>query len=331
MSKGLPASGGGEGRSHPGHIPVLLKESIDALSLEPGQTYVDCTTGLGGHALEAGRLVGRGGTLILCDLDEVNLRDAADRIRRELGEGCPRIVESPGNFATLPRRMLEMGMKGDAVLADLGFASSQMEDSSRGFSFMRDGPLDMRLARRVEGGEGRGEAMPATAAELLASISEAELVSLLREFGEERHARSIARKLAERRREHPIQTTSELACLVRAASGPHDSSGIDPATRTFQALRIAVNDELGNLDALLHAARGGLLDRPRPDWLARGARVGVISFHSLEDRPVKAMFARIVSEGLGTSITDGPITPSAHEVLVNPRSRSAKLRAVRGR
>lgn len=281
----------------------------------------DCTVGLGGHATALGRAIGPSGTLVLNDLDVGNLALATERIRGALGDSTPTLVAHAGNFSLLPRRMAELGLRADVVLADLGFSSSQVDDPSRGFSFSADGPLDMRLA----------QATGPSAAELIASLPEAELARIIREYGEERHAGTIARKLAGARREHPISTTSELARIVRSAAGRSAAGGIDPATRTFQAIRIAVNDELGNLDALLHAFRGGMLPAPRPDWLAPGARVGVISFHSLEDRPVKQMFARLESEGLATDLIDGCATATEDEIRSNPRARSAKLRAVRRR
>lgn len=216
------------------------------------------------------------------------------------------------------------------VLADLGFASNQMDDASRGFSFSREGPLDMRLARPGDEPADQPE-LPPSAAELVASLPESELVRILREFGEERRASGIARKIAAARRSHPISTTTDLASIVRSATGRPEPGGIDPATKTFQALRIAVNDELGNLDALLHAIGGGMAEIARPDWLASGARVGVISFHSLEDRPVKSEFGRLCREGMAEDICGGPVAASEAEVHSNPRSRSAKFRAVRRR
>lgn len=308
------------------HIPVLLAEVLAALAPASGQVYADCTVGLGGHALEIARVLGPSGTVVMNDLDETNLLHAERRLQASLGRECPRLISLLGSFATLPRRLAEAGLRADMVLADLGFASNQMEDPARGFSFSREGPLDMRLATARAGEE--AEALPPSAAELVASLPESELVRILREYGEERRAGAIARKIAAARRTHPISTTAELASIVRSAIGRSDPGGIDPATRTFQALRIAVNDELGNLDALLHAIGVGMAVRPRTDWLSPGARVGIISFHSLEDRPVKVEFGRLVREGVAIDLTDGPVGPSDSEVESNPRSRSAKLRAV---
>ncbi len=310
----------------PRHIPVLMGEVLAALAPAAGQVYADCTVGLGGHALEVARVLGPSGTVVMNDLDDGNLRRAESRLRTALGGACPRLIPFLGSFARLPRRMAEAGVRADMVLADLGFASNQMEDPVRGFSFSRDGPLDMRLATPGTGGS--HETLPPSAADLVASLPEPELIRILREYGEERRAGAIARKIAAARRTHPISTTTELASIVRSAIGRADPGGIDPATRTFQALRIAVNDELGNLDALLHAVGVGMAASPRTDWLAPGARVGIISFHSLEDRPVKAEFGRLVREGVAIDLTNGPVGPSEGEVESNPRSRSAKLRAV---
>jgi 16S rRNA (cytosine1402-N4)-methyltransferase len=211
-----------------------------------------------------------------------------------------------------------------------------MADAARGLSFQREGPLDMRF----------DPSSPVTAAELVESLPEAELARILREYGEEPGARRIARKLVEARSAGPISTTGQLAQLVRSVAGRRpERGGIDPATRTFQALRIAVNDELGSLTALLEAVRVGArrsrlaetdsppnatrgADKPR-SWLRPGARVAIISFHSLEDRPVKRAFAEVVSEGLAVRLTGKPRAAGEEEVWRNPRARSAKLRAIR--
>jgi len=292
---------------------------------------LDCTAGRGGHAAaiaERLREAG-GGTLVLCDLDRGNLEYASAR-SRDSGGDAVRIEMMAGNFASAPRRMLELGLSADGVLADLGFSSNQMDDRSRGLSFQGGGPLDMRLD--PEG--------PVTAADLVNSVSEQELSEILRDFGEERHHRAIARKVVAVRQSSPIETTSELAEIVRSVVGgrPHSGSGskkpIHPATKTFQALRIAVNDELGNLDALLEAVqRAGSAMRIEPGgaarWIGRGARIAVISFHSLEDRRVKRAFSAMETRGLGEVITNRPISAGEGEISQNPRSRSAKLRAFR--
>lgn len=316
----------------------MLEEVLRTLAPAPGQTIADCTAGLGGHAIALARMVGPSGTLVINDLDATNLADAGARVASALGDDAPRIVSFLGNFSHLPTRLARASIRADAVLADLGFSSSQMDNPSRGFSFSADGPLDMRLAHRGEPTREADRAidadpddLPPSAAELIASLPETELARIIREYGEDRNAGAIARKIAGARREHPISTTWELARIVRSAAGRAAPGGIDPATRTFQAIRIAVNDELGNLDALLHAVRGAMATPARPDWLAPGARVGVISFHSLEDRPVKRMFAGLVQSGVAEDVTDGCLTPTEDEISRNPRSRSAKLRVVRRR
>lgn len=299
------------------HIPVLERAVIDVLRPEAGQTYVDCTAGLGGHASGVAGRLGPGGRVVLCDLDAGNLERAAARVRG----ACPEveIVSVHGSFAALPRRLGDLGIVADLVLADLGFASTQVDDPARGLSFRADGPLDMRLDRS----DGP------TAAALVNELDEAELADLIWRYGEERHSRRIARKVVAARAESPIETTQRLAEVVRSACPPRRGpGGIDPATRTFQALRIAVNDEIGSLEALLawigRGARAG-----GTGWLGRGARIAVIAFHSLEDRPVKHAFAELAREGLAERLTRKPVMAGAEEVERNPRSRSAKLRAVR--
>jgi 16S rRNA (cytosine1402-N4)-methyltransferase len=195
-----------------------------------------------------------------------------------------------------------------------------MDDPERGMSFRADGPLDMRF----------DPAASTTAADLLATLTERELADLIFEYGEEPLARKIARKLAQSRERMPIQTTAELARLVLEAYGTRArSSRMHPATRTFMALRIAVNDELGSLRTLLDAIESGANAAGGGGWLNVGARVGIISFHSLEDRMVKRAFAGLAKRGLVTALTRKPVTAGAQEVQANARSRSAKLRAVR--
>lgn len=302
------------------HIPVLLEQTLDALELAEGQTYVDCTAGLGGHAIGAARRVGSRGTVVLNDWDQTNLARAGASL-----EGLCRVELVHGNFAELAGTLQSRGVLADAVLADLGFASVHVDQAQRGFSFMRDGPLDMRYDA-----PGDGSGRP-TAAQLVNSLSERELVSILREFGEEPKAKAIAQKLVQARGEKPIETTAELAALVRAVvprthSGSKPGSGraIDPATKTFQAFRIAVNDEIGSLAALLASVR-----HEGNGWLSNGARFGIICFHSLEDRLVKRAFADWVELGLGELVSRKPITADEAEIEVNPRSRSAKLRVIR--
>lgn len=298
---------------------MLVREIEVALSLAPGETYVDATAGLGGHAaLLAGR-VGSSGVVVLNDVDPGNLAKAEAHVRKTGFQG--RLVVIRGNFAELPNRLEHEGLKADAVLADLGFSSNQIEEAARGFSFMRDGPLDMRL----------DPGLTLTAADLVASASEGELARIIADYGEDRFARRIARKVVEARRVTPITTTGQLAQIVRSALSVSPGGGIDPATRTFQALRMAVNDELGCLDAFLAGLGEGvkMATSDGEGWLRLGARIGIISFHSLEDRRVKRAFGEWTRAGRATEIGRPPMEASEEEIAVNPRARSAKLRVIR--
>lgn len=301
-----------------GHEPVLLGRVVEVLAPRPGEVFADCTAGLGGHAAAVALRLGPGGTVILNDCDPTHLERAAERVRSACGSGAPRIETVRGNFADLPRGLEQRGIRVDMVLADLGFCSAQVDDPGRGLSFTRDGPLDMRL----------DPGLKVTAADLVNSLPEEELAQIIQEFGEERGARAIARKLARERAREPIVTTGRLAAVVRSAVGPR-SGTIDAATRTFQALRMAVNDELGVLSALLEAVSRGAARRGSPGcWLSAGARVAIISFHSLEDRAVKRCFADLVAHRLARDLTGGAARASEEEVRANPRSRSARLRAI---
>lgn len=319
---------------------------LELLSPEPGQTYLDCTAGLGGHAAAMAQRVGPTGTVVLNDVDPSNLESAAQRLREM--PGAPTVITFAGNFVDAPRRLMEKGLSVDMALADLGFASNQMEDGSRGLSFMREGPLDMRL----------DPTLATTAADLVNRLSEEELTEIIRDFGEEPRARRVAQKLVEARSSGPIRTTLELAAVVRSALGgaptrdafstrndgsPSRSSRgpsrIDPATRTFQALRIAVNDELGALGSFLESVGRASTARAQRQagtgtassevWLRSGARVGVISFHSLEDRMVKRRFSELEGRGVCEVLTRRPVEATDEENAVNPRARSAKLRVLR--
>lgn len=275
------------------------------LDPRPGQRFLDATAGAGGHAGEIAKKLEPGGILYALDADENMIRMARENLKRE------NIDWTRGNFRDAFRLLGEKSaLPLDGVLADLGWASDQFADSERGFSFSEDGPLDMRMDKTSES---------ATAADLLEELSEDELCRILREYGEERHARRIARAIVERRRAQPLRRTSELATLV-VANTPPGKTRIHRATRTFQALRIAVNDELGALEEFL-----GQLD----GLLAPGGRVVIISFHSLEDRLVKNAFKDGAREGVCEILTKKPVTASDTEVARNPRARSAKLRAAR--
>jgi len=284
----------------PRHLSVLPTETIALLDPQPGEVWIDATVGLGGHTRMIAERVGPTGRVIGLDQDQEMLTHAKSRL-----EGLP-VTLIHANFDQLSPVLMELDLSTvDGVLADLGICSDQLDDAERGLSFQKDGPLDMRMDR--ENGE------PASA--LIARMSEGALADLIFEFGEERLSRRIARRIVEERERSPIETTSHLSRIVRSCvPRSRDSHRIDPATRTFQALRIAVNDELGALDRLLK-------------MLARvvkpGGRAGLISFHSLEDRRVKNVFREA---DIWDVKTRKPVEASDEETARNPRARSAKLR-----
>ncbi len=297
------------------HKPVLLKEVLELLNLRPGITAVDATLGGGGHAVEIMKQISPAGHLIGLDQDP----QALERSRPRFDPASCRVDLVHENFRNLPKALSRLNIPGvDAVLLDIGFSSDQLEDSQRGFSFDREGPLDMRMNPDSE----------TTAADLVNGLPEKELADLIYTYGEEHRSRRIARVLCERRQTARFETTQDLAgTLENLHGGPvrkksvkrHFPGKRHPATRVFQALRIAVNDEL-------EALREGL----EGSWscLNRGGRLGVISFHSLEDRIVKRTFLRWKAEGAGTVVTKKPVTPDEAELNENPRARSAKLRVM---
>jgi 16S rRNA (cytosine1402-N4)-methyltransferase len=282
------------------HLPVLPAEVLHWLAPQPGQVIVDCTVGGGGHSRLIAEQLGTSGQVIGLDQDPAML----DLARPRLADLPVTLVRAA--FDQITEVLQEQGITTvDGILADLGVSSDQLDDPSRGLSFQQDAPLDMRMDPT------RGE----TAADLLRRLPERDLADLIYQFGEERFSRRIARRLVEAREHDPLQTTGQLADLVRRCVPRGKGHKIDPATRTFQALRIAVNDELGSLDRLLAQL---------PECLKPGGRVVVISFHSLEDRRVKRAFRN--STAL-TVLTKKPVTAGEDEERTNPRSRSAKLRA----
>lgn len=297
-----------------GHIPVLSKEVVELLSPRANDFVVDLTAGRGGHAVKLANSADNNVTMILFDLDLANLEFATAQVE---AQGVT-VIPIHANFATAAANLIKLGIKADCVLADLGFASNQMDNPSRGLSFAGDGPLDMRLDTQEAG----------TAAELIQSADENELADIIFQLGEEPYARRIARKIVQERQKEPILGTARLAQLVRDAYGPRArTSRLNPATRTFMALRIAVNGELAALDALLTDVKTG--SRTVNDgWLSLGARLAVISFHSLEDRRVKQSFVGLEKSGLATRLTRKPLRATEEEIALNPRSRPAKLRAV---
>jgi 16S rRNA (cytosine1402-N4)-methyltransferase len=301
-----------------GHEPVLVREVREILSLRAGQTLVDCTLGRAGHASILANDLGPTGLLIGIDADPRNLEFARQRLR----DAPCRARFFHANFAQLPQVMAAASLEGvDAVLADLGLSTNQLFDPRYGLSFASAMPLDMRIDPDTE----------RSAADLVNKLSESELANVLYQLAQERYSRRIARKIVEARRVSPILTTERLAELVRSVlpksprrrggpkhSGQHPQSPtIDPATRTFLALRMAVNQESGNLHALLEAA---------PKFLRPEGRLAVISFQSTEDRVVKQAFASAQRVGLLKILTPKPLSPAADELVRNPRSRSAKLR-----
>jgi 16S rRNA (cytosine1402-N4)-methyltransferase len=287
------------------HEPVMVPEVIALLAPSRGGLYVDCTVGLGGHAealLEAGaaRVLGLDRDASALALASARLAAFGDRVS---------LVHA--DYREIDRVLDERGVGGvDGALADLGVSSMQLDADGRGFSFRRDEALDMRMDRS------RGP----SAADLLRDANEAELADVIFRFGEERHSRRVARAIVGARREGPVDTTGRLASIVRRAVPHRGHQRIDPATRTFQALRIWVNRELDGLDAFLASAARRLL---------ANARLAVITFHSLEDRVVKHTFRALEAADAGLRIlTKRPLTPSDGEVARNARARSAKLRAI---
>lgn len=293
------------------HIPVLMREVIAALEPERGKVIVDCTVGLGGHSAELWRLIKPKGRLIGIDFDPGNLALARAKLEK-VGKGFELYHN---NFAALPTVLMEAGVERvDGVLADLGVASPQIDDPARGFSYRRPGPLDMRMDPT------RGQ--PASI--LVNRLNEKDLAEAILEYGDETDAAKIARLIVRRREEQPIVTTQDLMAIVcqardftieRAAGAK-----LHPAARTFQALRILVNREMGNLEHLLKVL---------PSCLRPGGRAAIISFHSGEDRRVKKSFQTGERSGVYEEVSDNVIVAEEEEIENNPRSRSAKLRWAR--
>lgn len=302
------------------HIPIMLAEILVHMGLRPGGTYVDCTLGGGGHSYEIVRRIQPDGRLIGIDQDPDALAAAGER----LAEYAYGVTLVHSNFYRLKEVLAELGIPAvDGILFDIGVSSHQLDEAGRGFSYMQDAPLDMRMNPQDS----------TTAGELVNNLPEQELTRIIREYGEERWAKRIAEFIVRRREQKPVVTTGELVEVIKQAipagarrEGPH------PAKRTFQALRIAVNDELNRF--------GGAL-RDAVEVLNPGGRVCVITFHSLEDRIAKETFRELTgrctcppelpvckceNEPLVKVLTGKPIIPSAAEIDANPRARSAKLR-----
>ena len=291
----------------PIHIPVMPQEVMALLNLQPGGIAVDGTVGLAGHALLMAERLGPGGHLIGIDLDTASSAEAKGRL-----SGFDLKADFlQGNFKDIGRLLAAIKVQAaDGILLDLGISSFQLDDAQRGFAFSREGPLDMRM----------DAAQGAPAADLVNRRSEAELAQIIGEYGEDRFAKRIAKAIVYRRAQEKITNTAQLADIIlRALPRGYTRGKIHPATRAFQALRIAVNDELGSLAKGLEQCF---------NVLKPGGRLCVIAFHSLEDRIVKNTFRRWTQEGNAQALTKKPLQCSLAESETNPRSRSARVRAV---
>ncbi len=289
------------------HDPVMVREILEVFALKPGGTVVDGTLGLAGHSLKFAEQVRPAGTVMGMDWDVKMLAEAKTRLS---GLEDVRKVFANDDFRNMRKHLEEHALKPNAILLDLGLNLAQIEDPERGIAFSIGGPLDMRMDRSC------GD----TAASLLNRLSPVEIEKILFEFGDERWARAIAKQIVERRRTEPLRTTQDLVDCVLAAIPPGArDKRIHPATRTFQSIRIAVNRELEGLDEALKEAANSL---------APGGTLAVLSYHSGEDRIVKHTFRDLASEGF-QDLYKKPLQPADDEVRANPRSRSAKLRAIR--
>ena len=286
------------------HVPVMVEEVCGLLSAHGPLAFVDVTVGTGGHG--AAMLRATSARMLGIDRDASALSIARERLA---GFG-DRVTLRQADFSELAGVMKESGFDGaDAILADLGMSSYALDDPERGFSFRLDGPLDMRMDNR----------QTLRAYDLVNEESAEELARIIYTYGEERASRRIAKLIVDARRRHPIETTAELRAIVERALGARRRQGAHPATRTFQALRIAVNREMESLATLL---------RDGPALLSPGGRMLVISYHSLEDRPVKERFRELVSGGGYVALTRKVVKPSATETAHNPRARSARIRCI---
>jgi 16S rRNA (cytosine1402-N4)-methyltransferase len=288
------------------HVPVLFNQVLEFLRVQPGETIVDCTLGLAGHAEGIVRQLGSAGRLIGFDRDPEALelaKQRLDRVCAELGSQAPQVTLIGEAFSRIAEHVAPDSVNG--LLADFGASSLQFDEARRGFSFQADGPVDMRFDTRTG----------ITAGQVVNEMSERELANLIYEYGEERRSRTVARAIV---RGRPVASTAQLARIVASAAPPMKFGQIHPATRTFQAIRIFLNRELDEIRALLEAA---------PRLLKPSARLVVISFHSLEDRIAKDSFREGARQGIWNILTKKPVTAGEEEIERNPRSRSAKLRA----
>ena len=289
------------------HVPVLAETLAEQIKLPPDGIMVDATTGQGGHSYLFGKTLGPEGAIVGLDVDKNSIQRAQFILK---GLSC-KVVLVQSNFSRISEEVHEQGIeKVDFILADLGLCSAQLADSRMGLSFLQDMPLDMRIDKRIK----------STAADIVNKTDEKSLADLIYEFGQDRASRRIARFIVHERKSGPITTTGQLAkivCRALGKAGQGKRRRIHPATRTFQALRIAVNDELENLKRLLDSSPGLLNEK---------GYIAIISYHSLEDRLVKYNFKENKSEGIYSIITKKPIVPTREEIAENRRARSAKLR-----
>ncbi len=306
------------------HIPVLLKEVIEVLNPEPGEFFIDGTIGSGGHAVEILKRILPNGILLGVDWDKIAIEKAQQKISAIFPDS--KLILINDNYANLPEILKKIRkadpsipLRASGLLLDLGMSSDQLEHSSRGFSFLRNEPLDMRYNTKIP--NSKFQIPNLTAAEVVNNFSEKDLADIFYKYGEERYSRRIAKKIIEERKKKSIKTTFDLVEIIRKAVPKlYEKGRIHFATRVFQALRIYVNDELGNLEKLLK----NLAKILKPD-----GRAAIISFHSLEDRLVKNYFKEMAKQRKAEILTKKPLRPTAEEIEENPRSRSAKLRAIK--
>lgn len=302
--KSSPSESVLQSNKEPSHVPVLLWEVIGALDVKPGKWYLDATFGRGGHT---GEILKAGGNVVAFDVDQEAFDFATTVFSKELTDG--RLIFFQSNFDNLIEIAKKFGeIKISGILADFGMSSDQIENDERGFSFSREAQLDMRM----------DPTLSVTAKDLVNGMTKPELIRMLRDFAQERRAKKIAEAIDRARRSSPIQTTTQLARVI-AESVPREG-GIHQATKTFMALRMLVNDELGVIERMLPQAL---------DVLERDGKLVMISFHQGEDRIVKHFFRSSEEQGLGEVMTKKPIMASNQEISENPRSRSAKLRIFR--
>jgi len=286
------------------HIPVLKKEVLEYLNPKENENFVDCTVGHGGHAKAILEKTGPAGKVLGIDSDLKQI----EICQSQLKEFKKRIILASSSYTKIKEIVGKNKFKADGVLLDLGMSSWHLENSERGFSFLKDEPLDMRYDTETNN---------LTAEEVINNWGQKEIEIILKEYGEERFAKEISQKVIEERKRKPIKTTFQLVEIIKKAV-PSQHERIHFATKTFQALRVAVNGELDNLKEVLPQIA---------DVLEKNGRIAIISFHSLEDRIVKSFLKEKVKEGELKILTKKPITPSFEEIKTNPRSRSAKLRA----